>query len=129
MTNSPPLWNARRRRLPRRLAGAAAVRPLPAAAAAVDDRRRNTAAGLAASLRHTGAGTQEPLWERLGGLSIPVLVVVGERDEKFTTLGRRLVDAIGSSATFAAIGDAGHAAHLEQPAAFVAIVERWLTSR
>jgi 2-succinyl-6-hydroxy-2,4-cyclohexadiene-1-carboxylate synthase len=57
---------------------------------------------------------------------MPVLVVAGARDEKFTALGRRMVDAIGSSATFASVSDAGHAAHLEQPAAFVTLVERWL---
>ncbi|MDQ1426202.1 MAG: 2-succinyl-6-hydroxy-2,4-cyclohexadiene-carboxylate synthase, partial [Acidimicrobiaceae bacterium] len=44
---------------------------LPAAAADVDDRRRNTAVGLAASLRHTGTGTQEPLWDRLALLDMP----------------------------------------------------------
>jgi 2-succinyl-6-hydroxy-2,4-cyclohexadiene-1-carboxylate synthase len=102
---------------------------LPAAAAGVDDRRRNTAAGLAASLRHTGTGTQEPLWDRLARLETPVLVVAGARDEKFTALGGRLVSAIGAGARFAAIPDAGHAAHLEQPAAFAALVEHWLATR
>jgi 2-succinyl-6-hydroxy-2,4-cyclohexadiene-1-carboxylate synthase len=101
---------------------------LPEAAAGVDDRRRNTAAGLAGSLRHTGTGTQEPLWDRLGLLAMPVLVVAGANDPKFTALGERLVACIGGHATFAAVPDAGHAAHLEQPAAFVTLVEHWLAT-
>ncbi len=104
----------------------ASLRP---AAAAVEDRRRNTAAGLAASLRNTGTGTQEPLWDRLALLRIPVLIVAGERDAKFTALGHRLADAVGDDATFASVPDAGHAAHLEQPAAFVTLVEHWLAPR
>lgn len=97
---------------------------LPPDAAAVTDRRRNTAEGLAASLRHTGTGTQEPLWDRLSDLTMPVLVVAGERDEKFTALGRRLVECIGDNATFAAVPGAGHAAHLERPEAFIATIRQ-----
>src|ERR1019366_8418989 len=45
------------------------------------DRLTNTAGGLAASLRLAGTGTMEPLWDRLAGLTMPVLVVAGELDE------------------------------------------------
>ena len=68
---------------------------VPDAANGIDERRRNTAAGLASSLRLAGTGTQEPLWDRLGELTLPVLVVVGGRDTKFTDLGRRLVAGVG----------------------------------
>jgi len=64
---------------------------VPDAANGVDERKRNTPAGLASSLRLAGTGTQEPLWGRLGELDLPVLVVTGGRDAKFTDLGRRLV--------------------------------------
>ena len=99
---------------------------LPRDAADVEDRRRNTAAGLASSLRLAGTGVQEPVWDRVGTIEVPVLVVAGERDAKFRTLGERLAAAIGSNATFAVVPDAGHAAHLEQPAAFVTVVRAWL---
>ena len=89
-------------------------------------RTENTVAGLAASLRHAGTGTQEPLWDRLQQLSMPVLVVAGEQDEKFAALGRRLALAIGSNARLALIPEAGHAAHLEQPAAFVQTLRAFL---
>src|SRR4029079_16320170 len=86
----------------------------------------NTVDGLAASLRLDGAGTQEPSWDRLAGLEMPVLVIAGERDAKFTALAARMAEAIGSNATVALLPDAGHAAHLEQPEAFLAIVQPWL---
>ena len=42
-----------------------------------------TPAGLAAALRGLGTGAMPPLWDRLGELTMPVALVVGERDEKF----------------------------------------------
>ncbi len=100
---------------------------LTEAAARRSDRLRNTAAGLAASLRATGTGMQEPLWDRLGEITVPVLVLVGERDDKFAAIGRRLVDAIGD-ATFTSIPDAGHSVHLEQPEATVDAIIAWLSN-
>lgn len=78
------------------------------------DRLRNEAAGLAASLRATGTGTQTSLWDRLGDIECPVLVLVGERDAKFNELGRRLVDGI-PDAELVVVAGAGHSVHLEQP--------------
>lgn len=92
---------------------------LPAGAAGVEDRRANTVAGLAASLRLMGTGTQEPLWDRLGSLRMPALFVAGERDDKFTALARRLAGAWGGHAAVAVVRDAGHACHLERPDAFL----------
>lgn len=89
-------------------------------------RAESTASGLAAALRTLGTGRQEPLWPRLHTLTMPVLVVAGARDEKFATLGARMATAIGPHAHLALIPDAGHAAHLEQPAAFTDLVQAWL---
>jgi 2-succinyl-6-hydroxy-2,4-cyclohexadiene-1-carboxylate synthase len=99
---------------------------LTEATAMRSDRLRNTAAGLAASLRATGTGTQTPLWDRLGEIECPTLVLVGEHDDKFTALGRRLVDALPSSELVVVPG-AGHSVHLEQPDATVAAIAAWLT--
>ena len=92
----------------------------------IDERKRNTAAGLASSLRLAGTGTQEPLWDRLGGLRPPVLVVTGGRDAKFTELGRRLVAAVGPGARLVVVDDADHAPHLQQPDAVAAAVRAFL---
>lgn len=101
----------------------ASLRPEPDDLAA---RRANTATGLAASLRLAGTGTMNPpWWDELGAIDAPVLVVWGEADTKFAGLGRRLADAIGPNAETTALVDVGHAAHLEAPDAFAALVRGW----
>ena len=89
------------------------------------DRLRNTPAGLAASLRATGTGTQTPLWDRLDEIECPVLVLVGEHDAKFTDRGRRLVESL-PRAELVVVPGAGHSVHLEQPDATVAAIATWL---
>ncbi len=91
------------------------------------DRLRNTAAGLASSLRATGTGTQTPLWDRLGEIEVPVLVLVGEHDAKFTDLGRRLVEGL-RVAELVVIPHAGHSVHLEQPTATATALAAWLAT-
>ena len=89
-------------------------------------RRANPSDGLAYALRRLGTGTQEPLWDRLGELAMPVLVVAGGLDAKFTALGREMAAAIGDNATFASVPACGHAAHLEDPEGFCRTVEGFL---
>lgn len=91
----------------------------------VTQRRMNTAAGLASSLRLAGTAAMEPLWSRLGELAMPVLLVTGERDTKFTAIAERMADRIGPAATVAVLPGAGHTAHLENVDAFVAAVRAW----
>jgi len=95
-------------------------------AADVHARRQNTVAGLAASLRLAGTGAQEPLWNRLGELTMPVLVVAGGDDRRFTTIARRLADAIGDNADVALVAGAGHGVHLEAPSGFLETLRPWL---
>ena len=87
------------------------------------ERLRNTAGGLAASLRSCGTGTQKPLWDRLGELTMPTVVITGELDTKFGAIGRRLTDAL-PDAVHEDLARAGHACHLEQPAAFAVALRR-----
>jgi 2-succinyl-6-hydroxy-2,4-cyclohexadiene-1-carboxylate synthase len=91
-----------------------------------EERGENTVDGLADSLRQAGTGSQEPLWPRLSTIDMPVLVIAGEDDEKFSAEAERLMSCIGPNATMALIPDAGHAAHLEQPEAFLATLRQWL---
>jgi 2-succinyl-6-hydroxy-2,4-cyclohexadiene-1-carboxylate synthase len=90
------------------------------------DRLRNTAAGLASSLRSTGTGAQEPLWERLTTIDVPTLIIAGTADAKFSEVGRRLRDTI-PGARFEQIDGAGHSVHLERPAATADAISQWLT--
>ena len=97
--------------------------PERVAAAAYADRLRNTPAGLAAALRGLGTGVMEPLWERLGELTIPVTLVTGERDEKFHALAERMLARL-PDARHVVVPGAGHAAHLEAPDAVAAAIHQ-----
>jgi 2-succinyl-6-hydroxy-2,4-cyclohexadiene-1-carboxylate synthase len=93
-----------------------AGQPERVAAAAHADRLRNRPPGLSAALRGLGTGVMEPLWARLGELTIPVTLVVGERDAKFREIAERMAERL-PTARLAVVPGAGHAAHLEQPEA------------
>jgi 2-succinyl-6-hydroxy-2,4-cyclohexadiene-1-carboxylate synthase len=88
-----------------------------ALAAARAARCRNSALGLANSLRGMGTGLQKPLWERLGELTVPTLLLVGELDSKFRAIAQEMLARI-RGARIAIVPGAGHAAHVENPAAF-----------
>jgi 2-succinyl-6-hydroxy-2,4-cyclohexadiene-1-carboxylate synthase len=92
------------------------------------ERMENTVEGLTSSLEQAGTGSQDPTWDRLGRLEMPVLVVAGAQDAKFATLAERMAASIGANATLSLVPDAGHAAHLEQPDAFLAVLRPWLAS-
>jgi 2-succinyl-6-hydroxy-2,4-cyclohexadiene-1-carboxylate synthase len=87
------------------------------------DRLRNSPEGLGRALRGLGAGALPPVWQRLRELQIPVLLLVGERDQKFLEIARAMADDI-PVARLEVIRNAGHAAHLEQPAAVAAAIAR-----
>lgn len=93
----------------------------------IQDRSRNTPASLATSLRKCGTGQQEPLWSQLQEINIPVLLICGARDEKFTGIAKRMNQAITNS-TLRVLDKAGHNAHLDQPEAFAQAVNWWLQS-
>ncbi len=89
-------------------------------------RRANTAAGLASSLRLAGTGTQQPLWDQLPRLEMPVLVISGGGDHKFTVLGERMANTIGNNAIHVVVPGVGHTAHLEDPDRVTALVRAHL---
>ena len=91
------------------------------AARARADRLRNTTEGLARALRGLGTGALRPVWDRLGELPMPVVLVVGERDPKFLAIAERMAPAI-RDVRIEVIPDAGHAVHLETPAAVVEVL-------
>jgi 2-succinyl-6-hydroxy-2,4-cyclohexadiene-1-carboxylate synthase len=85
------------------------------------DRMRNTAAGLAAALRGLGTGVMPPLWDRLGELTVPVELVVGERDEKFRAIAERMT-AVLVAGRLHVVPGSGHAVHLEAPEAVAEVI-------
>ncbi|MCL2395649.1 MAG: alpha/beta fold hydrolase [Acidimicrobiaceae bacterium] len=99
---------------------------LPPDAAALDSRLGTSPAGLAASLRLAGTGSQAPLWGRLGAIEVPTLVVVGELDAAYRRHGERLVASIGANAALEVIPGAGHAVPLERPDRFAETLAAFL---
>ncbi len=89
-------------------------------------RLTNRPMGLATSLRSCGTGTQEPLWDRLHTLTMPVLLIAGVLDVRFTVAALAMARAIGPSATVALVPGAGHASHLERAAYVGALVRSFL---
>ncbi|MEB2284336.1 MAG: 2-succinyl-6-hydroxy-2,4-cyclohexadiene-1-carboxylate synthase [Polyangiaceae bacterium UTPRO1] len=78
-------------------------------------------AGLAASLRGMGLGAQPWLGGELETLPMPVLLVSGERDAKFTRIAASLLPLFAAG-THEIVAGAGHLPHLEQPARFLRVV-------
>jgi 2-succinyl-6-hydroxy-2,4-cyclohexadiene-1-carboxylate synthase len=89
-------------------------------------RRANTTAGLAASLRDAGTGTQASLWERLGDLPMPVLVVAGAEDPKFCRIAEEMVRRI-PQAELLVVPEADHAVPLEAPEVLATATLRFLS--
>jgi 2-succinyl-6-hydroxy-2,4-cyclohexadiene-1-carboxylate synthase len=101
---------------------------LPPEARFEEERRRNTPDGLATSLERAGTGAQAPLWDRLGTIAVPTLVVAGEDDDRYAAIALRTAAAIGRHATVALVPGAGHSAHLEQPHRVIGLMRGWLAS-
>ena len=89
--------------------------PPDVVALAEADHRRNRPHALAAALRGLGTGEMEPMWDRLGALEMPALVLVGRRDEKFRALGARLTGLLADARLCTVPG--GHVLPLESPGA------------
>lgn len=83
-------------------------------------RLRCSPRGLANSLLGMGTGAMSPLDDALARIALPVRLVVGDEDAKFLGLARQLAAALPDAAVDV-IEQAGHAAHLEQPAAFARV--------
>jgi 2-succinyl-6-hydroxy-2,4-cyclohexadiene-1-carboxylate synthase len=88
-----------------------------------EDLVRNDPRALAAVLRAIGTGAMDPLWGRLGELTMPATVLVGERDAKFVALGARLAAAL-PAAELVVIAGAGHGLPREAPEAVSAAIAR-----
>ncbi len=96
--------------------------PPDASCLAREDQRRNRPDALAAALRGIGAGEMEPLWDRLAELQMPVIVLVGARDEKYRALGQRMAELLPIAQLVLARG--GHGLPLEDPEAVAQAIER-----
>lgn len=94
-------------------------------AALMERRRQNHPAGLAASLRLMGTGAQASLWPELPGVRFPWLAVAGELDSRYRKAMQDMV-RLSENGRLAAIPDAGHNTHFENPGAFSRTLREFL---
>lgn len=90
-------------------------------------RLHNNPTGLAQSLRGVGTGVQPSLYAQLPTLQIPVLLIAGELDTKFTKIAQHMAQLL-PQAQLHIVPAAGHAVHLEQPQLFDSLVEDFCLS-
>lgn len=95
--------------------------PLETREALRRQRLNNRASGLAQSLRGAGTGIQPPLHDRLPSLHLPVLLLAGELDAKFSAIARSMARTL-PQAQLCIVPGAGHTIHLERPGEFDKLV-------
>jgi 2-succinyl-6-hydroxy-2,4-cyclohexadiene-1-carboxylate synthase len=93
-------------------------------ARAREERLSQRAHGLAGALRGLGTGSMPPLQARLASLRVPVCLVAGAEDAKFTALAAELAAQL-PDARAELVPGAGHAAHLESEEVFLALARRF----
>jgi len=81
------------------------------------NRLKNNPLGLANSLRGMGTGAQPYFGDRLTELTMPVLLITGEKDVKFRAIGEDMAQKI-PHARLVVIPTVGHTVHLEAPEAY-----------
>lgn len=74
-------------------------------------------AQLASLLRTAGQGTMPPVWDRLGDIRCPALLVAGEADAAYVPVAYRMADAMPAGRPLLVPGS-GHAPQLEDPDGF-----------
>ena len=100
---------------------------LPAEKKHALQQRRNahSAFGLAGALRCMGLGVQPNFWPLLGELRLPVLLISGEEDVKFTAIAQKMLCAL-PWAQHEVVPGCGHAVHLESPKQWLKAVSSFL---
>lgn len=86
-------------------------------------RLEHLGAAIAWNLRTLGTGRMPELWSQLGALRLPVRVITGALDEKFTRIGRELSERV-PGLQHVVIEGAGHNVALEAPDALSEILAR-----
>ena len=88
-------------------------------------RLRQDPRGLATLLRTAGQGAVGPVWQQLHTLDLPLLAVAGSVDERYAQAARRMARAAPRGRA-AIVEGAGHAAHLQRPAAVADLLAEFL---
>jgi len=90
-----------------------------------EEKLKNSRAGLANSLRGFGTGNMDYLGDKLSELKMPVLLLSGQLDSKFTKLNAEMQKQIPNS-KHVVVSNAGHNIHLEEQKKFVKAINKFL---
>jgi 2-succinyl-6-hydroxy-2,4-cyclohexadiene-1-carboxylate synthase len=91
----------------------------------IENRLQNNPLELAKSLRFMGTGCQPSLWKKLQENRNPLLLLVGEYDEKFLGVNRKMAE-VSKMAALRVISNSGHNIHFESTLAFVENIRKFL---
>jgi 2-succinyl-6-hydroxy-2,4-cyclohexadiene-1-carboxylate synthase len=80
---------------------------------------------LALLLRTAGQGVLDPVWDELHSLELPLLAIAGARDDGYSAAAKRIA-SVAPKARAAIVEEAGHAAHLQQPAEVASLIAAFL---
>lgn len=91
-----------------------------------EERAKNSKIGLANSLRGFGTGTMPYIGSEFIKLKIPVFLITGGLDDKFTRINQNLKKVM-RSAKHKIISTAGHNTHLEEPKKYIEAVNGFVS--
>jgi 2-succinyl-6-hydroxy-2,4-cyclohexadiene-1-carboxylate synthase len=91
----------------------------------IASRLTNYPLNLGKSLQFMGTGSQPCLWQLLMGNTIPLLLLVGEKDEKFIAINIAMAEKC-HVAKLEIIDQVGHNIHLENTLSFVQNIQNFL---
>ena len=91
-----------------------------------DERAKNSKTGLANSLRGFGTGVMPYFGPELVKLKMPVYLITGGLDDKFTQINQSLKKSF-LTAKHKILKTAGHNTHLEEPKKFIEAVNSFLS--
>ncbi|MEG4505322.1 2-succinyl-6-hydroxy-2,4-cyclohexadiene-1-carboxylate synthase [Microcoleus sp. F6_B4] len=90
----------------------------------IETRLANNPLELAKSLRNMGTGNQPSLWGKLAQNQIPLLLLAGEYDDKFTTINTEIAK-LCPAARLEIVPKVGHNIHFENIDNFVTVVRQF----
>ncbi|SRR5579883_324564 len=94
----------------------------------IESRLQNEPTELAKSLRLMGTGRQPSLWEKLKANKIPLLLLVGEYDQKFIDINTRM-SKISDLCRLEVISHSGHSIHFENTLVFAEKIKHFFTAK
>lgn len=87
----------------------------------------NNPIGLSNSLLGFSTGKMLPLWNKLHKFNLPVLLLAGELDSKYSIINQKMHNLLTNS-EFHTAKNTGHNIHLEKPSEFIILVNSFLQS-